>query len=762
MARKILPGLLAVLFSAAAFAQPDPFTSELQSRLNAYYLRSPLVRLHLTFNQSTYAPGDTAYFKGYFLGGTDLKPVAGRRVVSIKLMDQQQQVLHQRVLFQNGQCGSQVILPRTLSPGLYQLIAYDEMSFNQDPANYFHREFSIAGETQFRARKDYAIKIFPEGGHVVAGVRNTIVIIPAAIGTGMPASLKVVDGSDSVLQQVSIASQGVGSFDLIPSPGHSYHLQAGDQHIELPAVEPDGVAMTVTDTGDAYRVSLWVPVRSALKGHPAHLVAGAYDKIFFSQPVDLAQETTTVMIPKDLCSAGVARLTLFTDQYKVLAERSVWTLKQQNVDVEVALKNDYATRQQAEGAISIKDSAGNPLIANYSVSVFKNDLFRDAGNSIDAMQMYDLDGDHTIINRLLNDPANLMLAMATIQPRSMRWQRILDPSPPAVTKSFPSFFTGKVSHLTNQKVVPDSTMITFYLHKDDFVFGVYTRNNGAFDFPLFKDFENEEIFYTISHKGKMMEDASVSIGEQPLSLTPVITEKDTTRDAYGYFSTYRSLITASFQYYTKEHREADAPEEDELGEAEYGVDLDKFKPFATMTDVLSNVVSMVQFRKNDDNGSIRIFMKKTATYAHSNPVFVIDGVMTDNIDYFLSLDPASVSKIKVMRSEENLSRFGDLGKNGMLLVETKDRSAVLRTSRTLYVTGITKSIPYRKKIHQPGLRVRQPDLRSTLFWSTEVNSTLSFYTGDATGPFNVRVEGMTDTGFPFVYEKPFTVSFEVN
>lgn len=103
MARKILPGLLAVFFSAVAFAQPDPFTSELQSRLSAYYSRNPLVRLHLTFSQPSYAPGDTAYLKGYLLSGIDLKPVTGRRVVSIKLMDQQQQVLHQRVLFQNGQ-----------------------------------------------------------------------------------------------------------------------------------------------------------------------------------------------------------------------------------------------------------------------------------------------------------------------------------------------------------------------------------------------------------------------------------------------------------------------------------------------------------------------------------------------------------------------------------------------------------------------------------------------------------------------------------
>src|SRR6478736_3495744 len=93
-------------------------------------------KLHITFNQPAYIPGDTAFFRGFLLRGNPLKRVSGRHVVNIKLLDRNSQtLLFDKVLFFDGVGISQIVLPTNLSPGAYSIVAYsDEMMKFFDPS----------------------------------------------------------------------------------------------------------------------------------------------------------------------------------------------------------------------------------------------------------------------------------------------------------------------------------------------------------------------------------------------------------------------------------------------------------------------------------------------------------------------------------------------------------------------------------------------------------------------------------------------------
>jgi len=119
----------------------------------------------------------------------------------------------------------------------------------------------------------------------------------------------------------------------------------------------------------------------------------------------------------------------------------------------------------------------------------------------------------------------------------------------------------------------------------------------------------------------------------------------------------------------------------------------------------------------------------------------------------------------VLRSESTLARFGDLGKYGIIVVETRNPGsvAVPRSRHNLRINGISKPLPFYSPDYAAGSAGRTPDLRTTLYWNPDLEidnegkATVSFYAGDATGPVRVRVDGVTRGGVPVHGEALFAV-----
>jgi hypothetical protein len=221
----------------------------------------------------------------------------------------------------------------------------------------------------------------------------------------------------------------------------------------------------------------------------------------------------------------------------------------------------------------------------------------------------------------------------------------------------------------------------------------------------------------------------------------------------------------SFLYYTNRTSQDNY---EEWLDSDFDIELDKFEPFSSMPELLGNIVQMVRYRKRDNEEAVRVFLRDNAIYATVDPLYIIDGVMTDNTKYFLSLLPANIDKIGILRSQETLSRYGELGKNGIILVRTKptSREGLPSNEHELFVTGVNKPIAFKSLSYANEKKMQIPDLRSTLYWNPKVltdnqgKASFSFYTGDATGNFKIRIEGITKNGILFTKEFPFTVSYE--
>lgn len=310
------------------------------------------------------------------------------------------------------------------------------------------------------------------------------------------------------------------------------------------------------------------------------------------------------------------------------------------------------------------------------------------------------------------------------------------------------YFQGRAL-LSSGKPVPPASTITFYLHQNDFIYSINTTAEGYFTFPLFKDFDSEEIFYTITHNGTLLNETNVSLIDYLLPVTAqakaAIASDD---DSYGKYMYEREIILDSYKHYlAKQMRGKPAHREETDWSADVDVKMEKYEPFKSMAEVFINVVPMVRYKKEKADGNLRVFLQKEAMLATENPLFIVDGIMTNNIDYVMSLNPALLKRIGVLRSERSLVRYGDLGAHGIVLINTSipDHAGIIpRTSQTFFATGIS---PFRttrstRFLQFSDYEKRIPDLRPVLFWHsashTDGNLMLDFVTSDDVGEYIIQ------------------------
>lgn len=278
----------------------------------------------------------------------------------------------------------------------------------------------------------------------------------------------------------------------------------------------------------------------------------------------------------------------------------------------------------------------------------------------------------------------------------------------------PFFFRGRVVDHAGG-VISEGSTVSFYLFQDDLTFSVPVRKGGEFSFPLLRPFESQGVFFRVMRNGKkirhskieLFDDCHLKLGSAPEAYA------GKTSTEYGRYAAQTRLINKSYRYFLTDRSNATKSFAYDSPAADHVVLIEKYEQFKSMGELIRNVVPMVKCIDGQDP-KVRIFLKDKAYYAEDDPVFIIDGRMTDNLSYVLSLDPATIKEISVMRSDRYLRRFGDLGLNGVLFIRTTGFPEEIDAANTLYVTGVDRPIKQILDLQEPAESA--PWLRSSLLW----------------------------------------------
>lgn len=311
------------------------------------------------------------------------------------------------------------------------------------------------------------------------------------------------------------------------------------------------------------------------------------------------------------------------------------------------------------------------------------------------------------------------------------------------------YFKGTVIDKKTKNALNEVVKITFYLNHSDFTYEIVTKSDGTFLFPLFKNFGDEKIFYKISQNEKYLSEYVIysdNIGSYSNSFPFLDNKHLPNTEKYNNFQIKVGHINESFDYYLNAVPKKNSRP---MVKVDHHVSLEKYEPFLSMKDVVINIVPMVSYRGSQGVRGLRVFLQKGAVYGKSNPLFIVDGVMCDDASYVLNLNPSDIKQVGVIRTEKLLSRFGDLGKNGILVIDTyRGDRGLEQELNTLDVVGVDHGYA---DIHLKTSHERRPYFRTFLYWNSrltvpEDGADFFFNMGDDIGNFVIVVAGLDGNG----------------
>jgi hypothetical protein len=285
------------------------------------------------------------------------------------------------------------------------------------------------------------------------------------------------------------------------------------------------------------------------------------------------------------------------------------------------------------------------------------------------------------------------------------------------------------------------------------------------------DFYNEDVVHFIaeSKKGVLLTDVEI----MPEDITfPAELDRWTVTDSpnsYVEFMRKRQLISAAFDHSKPQILTKQVWLNERIENAVSGVDvtftLSDYILLPTMHETLHEIILAVKSRENKN--IVRVWLEDEKREGRADPLYVIDGVLTNDTKYFLSLNPADVVTIKLINTTRKLEVIGGVARNGVILVDTRIPGHELRIPRrenVFPVTGLTTT-KIKPSVQERKMSLREPDLRANLYWNPDIKvingvATLTFNCADNTGKFRVVAEGLTTDGQVLAQSHSFTVTFK--
>jgi hypothetical protein len=731
----------------------------IRQQLGKWQSRIPKHQVDVFFNQSKYSPGDTVYFNSYYLdeqGGR----VPGRQILHLLLFNcTGKQIIHINFFVRNGTGFNQLVLPDTLKPGLYEADLYSDWMKNFNRSIFTHQKIEVVDRNQIAitaAGSDERVSFFPEGGSLVAGVTNRVVVRAQDISS---TNADLV-GGNGLITSFSLDHAGMGVVVFTPEAGKNYAVHINEKLYSLPPPVTEKLSVLLTPREDRKPLKIIVGSSpgSTIRNEDLSLFIVSQGNTYASTPITFGEKDFVQFnVPQNNLPAGPAELWVLDSKGRTVASRVFPVADSARVIASVkAAPSPVNRRGKVAAELSLTDASGNPIEGEFAVSVVTESLF--AKNLPEGKQK-----NFAFENMKSFEEWDKWLV--TQSSYGYDWEKVVAEDPPA-----PLYWMGRYFHkrgvafdATTGVPVSDSVKISGFFLKNTNGYEAYTNKDGEFDFVfLFDLWDNDELFYSADRKGIEQKNVRIKWIEENDHSPLTCATRTEQADDYGIFSVKKRMIDRSYNFYTKPQRPATIPEnpnevlEDELTDTNVSINIHDYILFPTMAETIREVIPMLKHRIVKGKSIVRAYINPEQYIPTGDPLYIIDGVITRDTELFLSLVPDDVLTVKVVVDVDNLRALGSLGKNGVVFVHTKNLNAArLRSGTLLPVKGLSKPINFIAPDHSADHDSRQPDFKSTVFWAPALSvpptgkKEFSFFASDSDGPLRITVHGITKDGRPF-------------
>lgn len=402
-----------ILFYPFCSHAQDLIADSLEPATKGYNLSNPQQVLFVQTDKTIYTNNESIWFAGYLLHKEEQSAEADVLAVCLVQKETRQTVLQKNYLITDDLCAGSMLLPDSIAPGNYELIASINVVSTKGFLAWFRQEITIkstlaqALTTTFTIdtlagsspNLNIAVKVqLPDGGiaanatltyHLQNQKPKTIGL--DSYGKGVISIAKAeLTPSDYVLQTFAQYKDKTHSFNLI-LPFH----RADADSIKTKVYSDSGMM----ETGNVVADDTLLVLLKNKGNNKVKIAISNTTAADTSQPVWVRQERT-VKIPLDAVSKGIHTIDVLDSSNHLLAKRLFFAhWERRNTCLIQADSDTYKTRENVNLKIKLADDAGNNISGIVTVSCVQKGRI-DTGKQKDLTSYFYL---HQLTNLFANN-----------------------------------------------------------------------------------------------------------------------------------------------------------------------------------------------------------------------------------------------------------------------------------------------------------------------------------------------------------------------
>ncbi|MEQ9438180.1 MAG: hypothetical protein RIG62_04000 [Cyclobacteriaceae bacterium] len=747
-----------------------------EEQIRKYQEALPTERVYVHLSETIVGAGESIWFQA-IISDPD-STVTLSEVLYVELSNQQSSVVQgiYKTSTNSNLVSGQLVLPDTLSSGWYQLQAYTRYMRNGPASNFFSQPVLVVNATHTSsanvvstAGKNAEMAFFPEGGRLVEGVENRLVVQMNPAMVSQESVLEIIQAVDSsTITAVSLV-QGVGMFSLIPEADTQYlaRLSSSEDTVltSLPEANPTGYTLGVEVTGEALRVN--VSGREAAKG--LQLVVRTEQQLVYNQRYPSTSFSTLV----PFSSTGLLEVALLDDQGDELAQRLVYVpASVTTVPIELS-RSKFAPREALTFSLS-----GNKLPQEtvLSVAVRKVPLLSGRQLSLSALEKYGLDG-LSLSETLganqdqVSDWVNQWL-VTQVAPWPA-WSSVLfKPAPAQYYAKEDEFLlvTGKVNI---QQPFGEEDQVLLSIPGDDPYFE-YSEIawDGSFAIPISRvnGVRSVVLQYDSPTNDSLPREMQWDLEDPfatvvPPSLPPafVLSEEDWQSLIDGYRLRKRIETAYLDPPSDAEGTKKAVPKEFRFyGAPNVRVNPEDYIALPSFEEICRELLPGIRLTEKRGVYDFDVFDPGTRDFLPNEPTLFIDGVPVRDVSFIVNFPPNQIERIETVNRR---TYYGSVRLDGVIAVYTKEGNAYEQAlSTTMQEADLQFYAPSQAFAAPDSLPAHLPDFRTLLHWQPKVTvspsapTTLSCTTADELGEFEIVAQGWTKKGEPVYGRTTFEVT----
>eukprot|EP01129_Flabellula_baltica_P009970 TRINITY_DN4157_c0_g1_i1.p1 TRINITY_DN4157_c0_g1~~TRINITY_DN4157_c0_g1_i1.p1 ORF type:complete len:1410 (-),score=334.03 TRINITY_DN4157_c0_g1_i1:2-3844(-) len=320
------------------------------------------MRTQIDFLRKGYSPGQTVEATLEVSRSEGGYPV-GADVSSVVRIDGKETFRGSSVVDAEGRCRIQFVLPDYIEKGVGSL----SLTINDGGV------VQNASKTIPILLRAIDVNVYPEGGDLVAGVKNKI-YIEAFTPTGDPADIvadicHITDYGMNVVGNIETVHEGRGSSTFTPEKSGRYELYITNPTgvvVPVPIPEVKEVGAIISSCQETYKagdVALFTLNASGLSGETLKVIIRRYDYVLFETDIAVDQEFFSEDITFDISSgwSGVMTITI-EDKKRPYAERLFFIEPHQYLNIDMKTdKTVYSPGEKVDISLNITDETGKGI-----------------------------------------------------------------------------------------------------------------------------------------------------------------------------------------------------------------------------------------------------------------------------------------------------------------------------------------------------------------------------------------------------------------